>query len=406
MDSIELKALSEIVQKFKSSLVDYLNQVNNDFHEILNGEEALEYKGIQLNNIEEPNKYLINVSELMFWHDPIAYINELDSWEGQKINTKHHEISKYLNDTSQQNIFYKLVGAIKRKRISPFVGAGLSLPCGFPLWGGTINKVVEKLNGVSISEERAAQPGLEYLNDVIKHIENNKYIEAVDILYNKARTHLDNFINTTFSLNSDLEIKGPVNLLPLISDGCIITTNFDDVIETVFINNNKPIQGYMHGTQTKNQFAAKLVQGDRCILKLHGTVSDPETYIFSKTQYDEAYGNNENKNDFTKSLAKTLRQIFVSHSLLFLGCSLGQDRTLSLFQEVFSSNEFDIPEHFAILPDPDNNSERLSKEELLQKAKIKVIWYKVIKNGNKQDHSNLENLLKFAIDCAHGKAKI
>lgn len=44
----------------------------------------------------------------------------------------------------------------------------------------------------------------------------------------------------------------------------------------------------MHGTQT--QFAAKLIKGERCILKLHGHFNSAETYIFSKAQYDAAYG--------------------------------------------------------------------------------------------------------------------
>ena len=162
----------------------------------------------------------------------------------------------------------------------------------------------------------------------------------------------------------------------------------------------------MHGTQTQNLFAAKLIQGERCILKLHGTVNDPETYIFSKAQYNSAYGDDASF-DYTRPLAKTLRQIFVSHSLLFLGCSLEQDRILSLFQDVVNSRAFDIPNHFALLSKPSDHGKYLAKEELLEQAKIRPIWYPAI-NGEdgKSDHSGLEKLLKLAIDSAAGRTRI
>jgi hypothetical protein len=161
----------------------------------------------------------------------------------------------------------------------------------------------------------------------------------------------------------------------------------------------------MHGTQTQNQFAAKLIQGERCILKLHGHFNSPETYIFSQSQYDAAYG--KDALDYTKPLAKVLRQIFVSHSLLFLGCSLEQDRTLELFKDVVRSNAFDIPAHFAFLPEPQEHSQKIPKENLLDEAKIRPIWYQISTDEDgMQDHSQLEQLLSYAIDCANGKAKV
>jgi hypothetical protein len=81
----------------------------------------------------------------------------------------------------------------------------------------------------------------------------------------------------------------------------------------------------MHGMQQGNKFVPKLIKGDRCILKLHGDAEDHDTYVFTADQYDQAYGSPV---DFKKPLPRALRQIFVSHSLLFLGCSLERDWTL------------------------------------------------------------------------------
>lgn len=406
MYSRKLKGLSDTVIKFKSALNDTLNSENSEFHAVINGDEPLTFKGLTQSIHDDPNSYSVEISDLLFWHDPEAYMDEMERWKGQLLKDQHVEMLEYLEESEQSAVFSKLVETIKKKRIAPFVGAGLSKPCNFPLWGEAIEKLVNKLEGVSTSEQRAAQPALAYLEDVKHHLSERRYLEAVELLYTNSKTHVNSFVRDKFELSANAIISGPVRLLPKICDGCIITTNFDDVIETVFKKDRKPIEGYMHGTQTQNLFAAKLIQGERCILKLHGTVGDPETYIFSKAQYNDAYGDDASF-DYTKPLAKTLRQIFVSHSLLFLGCSLDQDRTLRLFQDVVNSRAFDIPDHFALLSKPSDHTEHLAKEELLQQAKIRPIWYPVItgKDG-KSNHDGLEKLLKLAIDSAAGRTRI
>ncbi len=85
----------------------------------------------------------------------------------------------------------------------------------------------------------------------------------------------------------------------------LLQTNFDGVIEKVIGKGH--ITGYMHGRQDGNKFSTKLVQGERCILKLHGDAEDHETYIFTTEQYREAYGE---PIDFTRPLPKALRQIY------------------------------------------------------------------------------------------------
>ncbi|WP_443070080.1 SIR2 family protein [Sulfitobacter sp.] len=71
-------------------------------------------------------------------------------------------------------------------------------------------------------------------------------------------------------------------------DGCIVTTNFDPLIETVLGKGH--ITGCMHWRQEGNKFSTKLIKGERCLLKLHGDTEDHETCVFTSEQYDQAYG--------------------------------------------------------------------------------------------------------------------
>lgn len=399
------KGLADTVLRFTESVKQELNKNNDEFHQALNGDEPLAIKGLGPQN--EQSEYHVELSDVLFWHDPTAYLDEKQRWEGRLAQDQYKDIRSYLEETEQLNVFSKLVETLKRKRVTPFIGAGFSKPNGYPLWSESIQRLVRKLEGVSASDQKADQPPLEGLEETKTALASGAYIESAQLLYQHQKTQLENFVHNTFDCPEDKILRGPILLLPRLTDGCIITTNFDPLIERVFTKANKPIEGYMHGIQSQNQFAAKLIQGERCILKLHGNYNSPESYIFSQVQYDGAYGNIDGNPDYTKPLSKVLRQIFISHTLLFLGCSLDQDRTLKLFSDVVASNSFDVPDHYAFLAKPENNQEILNKEELLATAKIRPIWYEVkVQEDGTSSHENLDMLLQYATDCIYGKAKV
>ncbi len=84
MDSRKLKGLSDTVIKFKSALYDTLNSENSEFHAAINGDETLKFKGLTQSVHDEPNSYSVEISDLLFWHDPEAYMDELERWKGSK----------------------------------------------------------------------------------------------------------------------------------------------------------------------------------------------------------------------------------------------------------------------------------------------------------------------------------
>jgi uncharacterized protein (DUF2267 family) len=222
------------------------------------------------------------------------------------------------------------------------------------------------------------------------------YLQAAQVLHNAAAEHVQHFIKTEFRQRGT--INGPVRLLPELANGCIVTTNFDTVIEDLFRDRGQPLDGYMHGTQAGNNFVLRLLRGERCILKLHGDAGQANTHVFTQAQYKAAYGE---PFAFQNQLPRALRQIFISHSLLFLGCSLEQDKTLDLFKSVVDEAAFEIPDHFALLNEPATPQERARKEARLLQLKIRPLWYATPTDGDgKPDHSSLEQILKLAIAVA------
>lgn len=334
-------------------------------------------------DIDEPIKIgrlVFPSSRALFWLDREAYYEEQATWTNKSLQEQHEECLKLLRDNGLVPPFRELAEAIARQRIVPFVGAGLSEPIGMPLWGTAMRKLHDRIHNP---------------NDLVisELIDQGKYLEAAQALAEHNQTLTSNFIRTTYRVQ---KVVGPVLQMPHIAHGCIVTTNFDDAIEEVFKLEEIAFDGYMHGTQQHN-FFSRLVRGQRCILKLHGDADDPQTYVLTKDQYLAAY---EEPLNFQKPLPKALRQIYISNSLLFLGCSLEQDWTLDLFKKVKQQNEYEVPHHYAFLPIPDSIQRKQQKEAALLELDIQPIWYPA------NSHEFVEKLLMLAIDVANNRIKL
>jgi hypothetical protein len=366
-------------------VLDTAYEMYADFNKAFDGGDALKVKSYQTDS-----EYNFDPSKILFKLDREAYFEELLQWDNINTKTKHKELIAYLEHEGKMNIFQEMVLSIQRKKIAPFVGAGLCtiVPLRYPLWGQALKEIIARLEDLD-------------LKDVEDLIAKFKYLEAAEILIGKDPTQFINYINDRFSLRRDFTkddvFVSTLKLLPQIASGCVITTNYDKVIEQVFKYSSKPFEGFMFGKQPNSRFVTNLIRGDRSILKLHGNVGEPDSYILSLSQYNEAYGKTV---DWKKPLPKTLRQIFISHSLLFLGCSMEQDRTLDLFKLVKDQQEFEIPDHFAILSKPPLASAKREKENRLLEINIKTIWYPTGK------HEYVEQIIDLANDVANNQLKI
>ena len=378
MDIKKLRENKLIVDKVEEALQAAYSS-NQEFNAVLDEAEPLSFRSLR----DPEHEYLVKVSDALYWVDREAYLDELDHWEGQCQVDQHEAAIAFIKDSDQQAVFLDLVDAVRFGRIAPFVGAGLSKACGYPMWGEALRKVAQKLNGLGVQ-------------DIEPVMARYDYLQAAQVLHDSAAEQVRHFIKTEFRQRG--AINGPVRLLPELANGCIVTTNFDTVIEDLFRDRGQPLDGYMHGTQAGNNFVQRLLRGERCILKLHGDAGQANTHVFTQAQYQAAYGE---PFAFQNQLPRALRQIFISHSLLFLGCSLEQDKTLDLFKSVVDEAAFEIPDHFALLNEPATMQERARKEDRLLQLKIRPLWYATPADAEgKPDHGLLEQILKLAIAVA------
>ena len=252
---------------------------------------------------------------------------------------------------------YEELKALK-PRLVPFVGAGFT-QFAYYSWPELLKELSKKLTN---KNDRAR------VNTLIKAGKTLNAAQELEDL--RGALNLSHDLAVLFSqdkLDSKKLLKQqPISLLPYFFKELIITTNFDQALEKVYSEAGIPFDSvFLPGrTGFLNQLSRE--GGARGLYKLHGTVAskliDYESIVFTRRQYDDRYGKGS-------PLPGELKNLFNNRVMLFLGCSLNNDRTMELLQEVIQTG----CHHYTIINCKE--SERDEKVRQLADNNIRAILY-------------------------------
>jgi hypothetical protein len=243
--------------------------------------------------------------------------------------------------------------------VVPFVGAGLSTAFGLKDWR---NLLLD-----------AAPPRIAGL--VRERLDQRDYEGAAEALLQELGA--DGFQNMVAASARDSELesvdfrKGTVSQLPLLATGPVVTTNFDRVLERAFEANGAPFESVISGPRP--DLIADALHGNRRVLiKLHGDWQDRVGRTFAKSDYDANYGEAQPEKK-RELLTSAERLLFSGRSLLFIGASLSQDRTVDLLQEVH--HQYAGIRHFTIVCIPKGKRAFEDEEAQLRELGVLPLWY-------------------------------
>lgn len=223
---------------------------------------------------------------------------------------------------------------IKKHNVTPVIGAGFSMWAEYPSWKKLLID--------------AAQPyGM--AEQVENCINDMRYDDAAEIMEKFLGQHMWNqllknaFDPTQIAANRE---KRPIYqlLFQKLFQGTILTTNFDRCIEDLYQDMDAVNPSDIFQTEwiNRSQYLKELL-----LIKLHGDIRHPEQMVLTTAAYNKFYGDNPLQPDMEKELPKFLSRMLGDNPLLFLGCSLQQDRTCAVIRGCASSNML-----FALLPLP------------------------------------------------------
>ncbi|HYK90707.1 MAG TPA: SIR2 family protein [Acidobacteriota bacterium] len=227
-------------------------------------------------------------------------------------------------------------------QLVPFVGAGLSVGFGYPQWKQFL-------------ETAADQMGLRPKIDSLLAL--NRFEDAADVLTADRPNTFNDILQQTFGqqrIQRPLG-KGAVRHVASVARGLVLTTNFDRVLEIAFEDAGLRFDEVFPGSQIREASYAIEVR-KRVLLKLHGDYYSPTHRVLTAKEYAREYGGTDSC-DIELPLPTILAQAFGAGPLLFLGCSLQNDRTTRVIAKIAKKLAGTV--HFALLSASECTDERL-----------------------------------------------
>lgn len=251
--------------------------------------------------------------------------------------------------------FDQLIDRLEAGDVVPFIGAGLSKAGGFPTWEDHL-RMQGRTAGLDTAQTEALLASGDY-ESVIAKIEASL---GREVFVQEVR---DVFDRTG-------QITDTTLLITELFTDTVITTNYDRLIEQAFDTGAENAFQLINGMNAMADSDAERIS----IIKLHGDIKLPGNCILSKNQYDQAYGNGGI--DMSLPIPRLLEYYYQNSSLLFLGCSLNNDRTVQVFRTIKQEvGDIVIPQHFAIEQAPETEHELVQRNAYLLSLGITSIWF-------------------------------
>lgn len=286
--------------------------------------------------------------------DPDAFRAEFDVWLAEVWQPEQQQRrDEILALHGNGKRYADLRAAVDRQQVVPFVGSGMSVPSRLPTWSELLRRISQFTNCNTAALEQL--------------LESCQFEEAADLLAAATNARLlTERVEHDLRVDDEATVSGPVRLLPALFPNLVVTTNLDDVLEHVYRSCERPFAHALAGgglAQYRSIKSASL----RFLLKLHGDCRQPSSRVLLSSEYDETYGRGS-------MIREEITLLYRTNNLLFLGCSLGADRTVRLIEEVAASDP-SMPKHYCFLPIPDGDVTRIERENFLTQRGIYPIWY-------------------------------
>lgn len=264
------------------------------------------------------------------------------------------KLSELVNFKSNSTYLNKI--RENRENIIPFVGAGISKGCGLYTWGELLHKLAIEYLVPEEIEALEKNGNLFEFADKIVSVSGNS-----DIVMKKIRQ--------IFS-ESEVSLTEIPFLIVSMFSPLVITTNYDTLLEDA--STNSPL-GYLRPLLPclVGQMNEAIQINERRLLKLHGSIEETQSFVFTTEQYQRFYGNKGRRGK--RFLPLFLKKIFSGKKVLFIGCSLEQDRTLEILEECVKQNHSIT--HYAILPFFSDSMKQIKRNSILSKYGIEPIFY-------------------------------
>jgi len=214
----------------------------------------------------------------------------------------------------------ELLAGAKSGRLVPFVGAGMSIPCGGPSWAKLRDQIIAQMGvdlGTGALENRlraalsSSDPSL--LTEAVRTIASVQDPLMVADIYEKkvGRPGVIDLLNLGLK-----GLSGPSEshrLLTKIPARAWVTTNYDNLLEAAL--NDEAVE-YRHVLREED--IAYVDSTPMPLIKMHGSLIEPflpDTVVFSRSDYEAYELKHPNLHLYLEFLMSTCPVLFLGYSV-------------------------------------------------------------------------------------------
>ena len=189
--------------------------------------------------------------------DPDAYRAEFGIWLNEIWKPEQQQRrDEILAVHANKKRYTDLLEAVKRQQVVPLVGSGMSVASGLPTWSDLLRKMREYTTCDPAELERL--------------LPRCQFEEAADLVAAATNPRLlAERVEHDLRIDDSSTVSGAVRLLPGLFPSLVITTNLDDVLETLYQLCARPFEHILPGPDLARYRTLKS-PNSRFLLKLHG----------------------------------------------------------------------------------------------------------------------------------------
>ena len=260
---------------------------------------------------------------------------------------------------SNEYRYWQLVEQMKRHRVVPVFGDGLSSWAGYPSWREFLLELASQAN----VKDRAKEL-----------LDNGQYTDCASLLESEMGYEMLFSACQYFYTSERIdETKRPAyqKLIPLLFPRRLLTTNIDCCIERLY--QNAFVFAPIYGEKMLDEITKARLCGREerpLLVKMRGTVENPGEILLTDEQFDRTYGQ-DNRWFFDSHPFAWETGVFLRRGVpFFLGCDLNYDRLYRVLKSLIG------PGGFALLEMPEDESEFSDKGRLAlaQALDFQIIW--------------------------------
>lgn len=244
--------------------------------------------------------------------DVVLVLKDQKSFALAQVKRRSSEFWSELSDRDLLDQAKDLAAIAKTGRLVPFMGAGTSVSAGAPSWKELIAELSWDLD--LAKDERAA-----LLDGDLDARDQAAYLRArFDSDKDNGEIPSEQTFNDSVIRHVDLPRYGlaPALLAGLRTEQAI-TLNYDTLFELASADVGDP----------RTVIPDSRVNGDHWLLKLHGSVTDPESIVLTRDDY---LGYNASR----EALSAVVKATLITHHLLFVGFGLRDDHFHEIIHDV------------------------------------------------------------------------